>query len=268
MSDPVPQTLSRLTIYLGVRRFLLLAPSIAVDRAHSPYRRLSASILLACAEPFQIEAGDVKLSTRAVLVAPKVPRQRLSAIGSDLAIIDLPMHSPECCALDALMSAHPVLALDFERFAPLLPALRRGFAGSLTATELTAFFNDVVVAITGQPPAASALDPRVEKAMQLLKDLPLGEANLPALAARLHLSPSRLRHLFKAETGNTVSHYARWIAVWRAISLWSQGRSLTDIAHEVGFFDLAHLDHAFMEVFGLNPSTVIDPRNISLIRYD
>lgn len=268
MRDPIPHTVTRLTIYLGVYRFLLLAPSLAVDRAQSPYRRLSASILLGCAKPFYIEAGDVRLSTRAVLVAPKVQRQRLNAIGSDLAIIDLPMHSPECTALGPLMAADPVLDLDFERIKPLLPALRQGFSGTLSAEALATLFNDLVVAISGQTPIESALDPRVRQAMQLIRDLPLGEAGLPALASRLHLSPSRLRHLFKAETGNTIRHFARWVAVWRAISLWSQGRALTDIAHEVGFFDLAHLDHAFMEVFGLNPSTFIDPRNITMIRYD
>ena len=89
---------------------------------------------------------------------------------------------------------------------------------------------------------------------------------LTALARRLCLSPSRLRHLFKEVTGNTVSHYARWAAVWRVVSLWSQGRRLTEIAQEVRFHDLAHLDHAFNEVFGLNPSSVINPENVTLIR--
>jgi hypothetical protein len=60
------------------------------------------------------------------------------------------------------------------------------------------------------------------------------------------------------ETGCPVSHYARWVAVWKVASLWTQGKPLTGIACEIGFHDLAHLDHASIEVFGMNPSTVID----------
>jgi AraC-like DNA-binding protein len=63
-----------------------------------------------------------------------------------------------------------------------------------------------------------------------------------------------------------VSHYARWTAVWKAALLWAHGTPFTELAHEVGFYDLAHLDHAFVETFGVNPSTVIDPAAVRLIR--
>jgi AraC-like DNA-binding protein len=89
---------------------------------------------------------------------------------------------------------------------------------------------------------------------------------LPALGKRLHLSTSRLRHLFQEELGCSVTHYARWAAVWKAARAWKHGTPFTDLAHAVGFYDLAHLDHAFIETFGVNPSTVIDPAQITLIR--
>lgn len=73
------------------------------------------------------------------------------------------------------------------------------------------------------------------------------------------------RELFKQQTGFTIGEYARWRGVWRAALLWKRGAKLTDLAVEAGFYDLAHIDKAFNEVFGMNPSTVIDPRFVTLV---
>jgi methylphosphotriester-DNA--protein-cysteine methyltransferase len=74
------------------------------------------------------------------------------------------------------------------------------------------------------------------------------------VAAAAHLSPDRLRHLFKEQVGCTISHYARTAAVWRALSQWAHGEPLTAVAHDVGFHDYAHSHHAFCEMFGFPPS--------------
>ena len=50
--------------------------------------------------------------------------------------------------------------------------------------------------------------------------------------------------------------------------LWKQGRKLTDVAVEAGFYDLAHADRTFVEVFGMNPSTAIDPRFVRIVNCD
>ncbi|WP_394823523.1 helix-turn-helix domain-containing protein [Pendulispora albinea] len=241
-----------------MRRFLLLAPTFILEPPR-PYRRLTPTLLVACREPFWLECGDdSSLSARVALIAPKVPRRRLVAVNSDLAIFDLPIHSR--------FGEEPVQSLDFERFTSLLPALAEAFAGKLSCAGVDRLFESAVQIISGQAPTPPTLDPRIERALELIDELPFDEVTLTALARRLSLSSSRLRHLFKEVTGNSVSHYTRWAAVWRAVSLWSQGRKLTEIAHQVGFHDLAHLDHAFIDVFGLNPSTVINPENVTLIR--
>ena len=71
--------------------------------------------------------------------------------------------------------------------------------------------------------------------------------------------------LFKQQTGFTIGEYARWRGVWRASLLWKRGAKLTSLAVEAGFYDLAHSDKAFNEVFGMNPSAIIDPRFVTLV---
>jgi len=251
-------TALRFTVYYGMRRFLLLAPTFILEPP-SPYRRLSPTLLLACKEPFHLVVGDgLTMTARAALIAPKVPRHRVVAVDSDLAIFDLPIH--------ATTMSTPVQSLDFESFTALLPALADAFPGKLSCEGVDQLFEAAVQAISGRCPSPETIDPRIEQALQLIDELPFDEVTLTGLARRLGLSPSRLRHLFKEDTGHTVSHYARWAAVWRVALLWQQGRRLTEIAHQVGFHDLAHLDHAFIEVFGLNPSTLINPENVTLVR--
>jgi AraC-like DNA-binding protein len=256
-----------LTIYYGRRRLLTLAPSFLLDRAASPYRRLSATLFLGCRAAFQLEVGDgITLTTRAALVAPKVRRRRTIAMESDLAIFDIPIGSPEFGALEPVLKTQQILALEFDRFEHLVPKLRRAQTGVSSCAEIDGLFHAVLEAVTGTTPSVRALDPRVVSACELIDELPLDRVSPTALAKRLELSASRLRHLFQAELGCSLSHYARWAAVWKAALLWSRGTPFTQLARAVGFYDLAHLDHAFVETFGVNPSTLIDPAMVRLIR--
>lgn len=248
-----------MTIYYGGRRFLLLAPTFVLEPT-TPYRRLSSTLLLARRRPFSIQYGDGEtITSRAVVVRPKVPRRRLVAVDSDLAIFDLPLRWQPDVA--------PVRELAFERLEHLLPALDEAATGAMPHARVDALFEEATAAVLGGTPRPRS-DPRVDEALRLIDAWPFESVTLEALARRLAISPSRLRHLFKDVTGHTVGHYARWTAVWRGISLWSRGRRLTDIAHEVGFHDLSHLDRAFVEVFGLNPSSLIRPEDVTLVTRD
>ena len=77
------------------------------------------------------------------------------------------------------------------------------------------------------------------------------------LARRLCLSGSRLRHLFVADTGTTLSRYRLWCRIRRAVSSALAGKSLTVAAVEAGFFDSAHFSRSFREMFGVSPSAIL-----------
>ncbi|MDR3419562.1 MAG: AraC family transcriptional regulator [Nevskia sp.] len=269
MSQPrAPRPTLRFVAYLGPRRLTLFASTFAVDRSHAPYKRPSASLLLACRNSLQVETADgTCVTSKVVLVAPQVSRRRLAAVDSDLVLVDFPVRTPEYFALEPVLGERPLLELGFERFAHLLPVIERGFAGALQGAEVKALHRDLVQAICGRAPQEHVMDPRVVKALQLIDELPFAQATLSAIAARLHLSASRFGHLFKEQTGTSFSAYVRWVAVWRMVTQWKQGMPLTEVAHAVGFYDLAHADHAFIETFGINPSSAIDPDNVTLVRY-
>lgn len=74
------------------------------------------------------------------------------------------------------------------------------------------------------------------------------------LAAAVHLSESRLSHLFAQDLGITFRAYVRWLRLLRATAAVAQGRSLTDAAHLAGFTDSSHLTRTCRRTFGGPPT--------------
>lgn len=74
------------------------------------------------------------------------------------------------------------------------------------------------------------------------------------LAATVHLSESRLSHLFAQDLGITFRAYVRWLRLLRATAAVAQGRSLTEAAHLAGFTDSSHLTRTCRRTFGGPPT--------------
>ncbi len=140
------------------------------------------------------------------------------------------------------------------------------YTGQADSSTVVETYDKVIQILTPQNINANSLDPRIEKVMLGLENTPLEEISLETLAESIHLSPSRLRHLFKEELGCTFSHYARWINVWKAVELWSMGKTFTEVAEVSGFYDVAHLSRAFVDIFGLSPSDFLKSEGIEFVR--
>lgn len=100
-------------------------------------------------------------------------------------------------------------------------------------------------------------DPRIKQALTALRQDDSGSLSLEAVARQVCLSPSRLVHLFKEETGTTFRRQRLWMRIMHSTTLATRTRSLTDIASAVGFSDLAHYSRTFRRVFGMKPTSII-----------
>jgi AraC-like DNA-binding protein len=99
------------------------------------------------------------------------------------------------------------------------------------------------------------LHPAVEAAIAVIPALlPAGPVRLRAVADAVHLSPSRLAHLFSAHVGIPLRPYVRWLRLRRAIDRVAAGETLTAAAHTAGFTDGPHFTRAFRRTFGNAPS--------------
>lgn len=80
---------------------------------------------------------------------------------------------------------------------------------------------------------------------------------LEDVAAEVHLSPGRFRHLFASQTGASLRAWLLWTRMERAVASAFQGCSRTEAAHEAEFAAAAHLTRTCRRMIGLAPSMLV-----------
>ena len=141
----------------------------------------------------------------------------------------------------------------------LLRPLRAADQQPLNCATARLLLEHVVDALLPKLNERPSIDERIAALMRAIEEGFFEEHSRPiALLARtLHLSPSRLRHLFHAQTGLALQRYILWHRLLRAVRYSASASSLTTAAHDAGFADLAHLSRVFRATFGLTPSEIL-----------
>ena len=123
--------------------------------------------------------------------------------------------------------------------------------------ELVAIAHKVIAGLaTSSPWPLVPLDSRILHAIELLHES-LGQTiNLADIAAAVHLSPERFRHLFIEQTGIRFRPYILWLRLGNSISSYAAGASLTDASYAGGFADSSHLSRTFKRMFGAVPVSI------------
>lgn len=85
------------------------------------------------------------------------------------------------------------------------------------------------------------------------------------LAQRVELSTSRLEHLFKLETGMSISRFRMWDKIKKFTKYMAKGKSITDAALEAGFSDASHFTRTFKYIIGFKPSLFYQAPNFTQI---
>lgn len=156
-------------------------------------------------------------------------------------------------------SASELPALPSDLLSALISVIRAFWGQVLDEAAGQALLSNILTTLIGPGlPDASPDDPRIARALSQVTPQFLVEHPRPisSLAAHVHLSPSRFRHLFRSEMGVSVQSYLRWQRLFVALRTSVDGASLTEAAHTAGFADSAHLTRVFRATFGLPPSHI------------
>ncbi|CAN5399587.1 hypothetical protein BH09BAC3_BH09BAC3_37400 [soil metagenome] len=100
------------------------------------------------------------------------------------------------------------------------------------------------------------LDERILKIMQEIRGSYQTSITTASLAAKIFLSPSRLTALFKEQTGSSLSKFLLWTRLKASIALLLDNKelTLTEIAHETGFYDSPNFTKYMHEMIGVPPA--------------
>ena len=103
---------------------------------------------------------------------------------------------------------------------------------------------------------APATDPRVAQVLRRLSENPAHRHDLGELATDVHLSPSRLRHLYKRERGESIGVQTLLALRLRqaALLLELTAKRVGEVAYETGFGSPAYFTRQFTRRYGLSPT--------------
>lgn len=99
------------------------------------------------------------------------------------------------------------------------------------------------------------MDPRIQMVIAIMKnDLNRG-VSVEDIARSVNLSSSRLRHLFKGETGNSPAHYLKTLRILEAKELLETTfLNMKQIMSKIGVHDKGQFAKDFKKIYGVNPA--------------
>lgn len=205
------------------------------------HRHLAVQIIRTHGEPFTVTLDHERVTASAALIPSGVSHSFEAESPIDLALVE-----PEGPVGSHLQE----IALQMSG---------QDLAGRIPTESIDPFL--VLASLDPEDSQRSStptvLSPVVEAAVAFVERSLEGRPRLRDAAAEVHISPSRLTHLFTTEVGIPFRNYVLWARLRRMVLLVGEGDNLTQAAHGSGFSDSAHLSRVFRDHFGLPPSALL-----------
>lgn len=112
-------------------------------------------------------------------------------------------------------------------------------------------FKEELVNYLGLQPFVNQYDERVRQALELLGTCECDDHILANIAAKVHLSPSRLAHLFKEQIGVPLKSYLVLHQLERAFRELFDGKTTTEAALIAGFGTPSHFSSTVKKMMGM-----------------
>ncbi|GAB6194798.1 helix-turn-helix transcriptional regulator [Lysobacter xanthus] len=192
----------------------------------------------------------------AVVVQPD-RRHELDGCGAPIATIFVEPNSMQGVALRTRFDGHDVAVLDAAECERAVAAVRAHYAAGATDASLAQCARGAICTIAGDPARAPASDARITAALAWMRGRLTTPLRLEDVAAAVHLSPGRFRHLFVAQTGTSFRAWLMWARAEAAVEAATHGMSWTEAALHAGFADAAHFTRTCRRVFGIAPSMLV-----------
>lgn len=179
---------------------------------------------------------------------------RLAIPGPKVAVLYLDPQSEVAASLQRWLEPDDIRGLPDA----VVRDLRGGFRNLLESADSSlpdaeAACASLIGSFTEEAPRPS-VHWRVRKAMERIERELDDPPNLESLANDIGISPSRLRHMFKEQTGLPISRYVLWMRLRAALLEALEGASMAESAQEAGFSDAAHFTRTCRQMFGLPPT--------------
>ena len=243
---------ARLAISEGLAAWLLEAPEGFGDAAFHAHHAVQLTVSFSGS--LSLTCDGETLTGKAIAVASDA-QHKFAAEGLLGFVFVEPESRLGSALTERLFHEGPMALIGDEAFARAIEPLRRALDAPLSHEAMLGVAREAVEALAGET-APALPDGRVLRIIEYAAANPELSLDQAAAGAGVHLSPSRLRHLFVEQTGLAFKTYMLWQRLVRALQCYADGHSLTEAAHHASFADSAHFSRAFKRTFGLPATTL------------
>ncbi|WP_052444455.1 AraC family transcriptional regulator [Flammeovirga sp. OC4] len=106
-------------------------------------------------------------------------------------------------------------------------------------------------------PVRRTMDKRIFQLIEKMNHLNTNDIDFDSLIETIPLSKSRIRFLFKQQTGLSIQRYILWLRIKKAIYQIMQNKSLSEAAYIAGFADYSHLSRVVRQVSGMTMKVLL-----------
>jgi AraC-like DNA-binding protein len=231
----------------------LMVVSDAIDAEEHAHSFVQAVISLDAV--FQIEVEGQPISCGGIVLQSNVVH-RLGGAGHPLLML--------------LMDSTSDLAASFKeiigtnKYGLILPELAKAATGFAVkhlsdiedGTSYLTFLEQLLEQLNVHYIQPVIADERVGELIHLIKDCTGSEHSVGLYAGQIGLSDSRLSHLFKENTGISLSGYILLHKLQKACYLIFRGVSITDAAMSAGFDSPSHFANASKKLLGMTAKDI------------
>lgn len=231
----------------------ILVHSNAIDAEAHQHTFIQVTIGLE--NHFQIEVQGENISTAGIILNSNVSH-RLQVSGQPVVLLLIDFTSRMATAFKQYMGKRNYASFPqelgkevAEHIKTRLPQIHDVESYGLFLQELMALFH-----LDYTLPAIT--DSRIKELIQHMKDCSDSEHSIRNYAEQFGLSSSRLSHLFKENTGISLSGYLVLHKLQKACYLIFQGTSITDAAMAAGFDTPSHFANTSKRLLGMTAKDI------------
>lgn len=241
---------------------------VAHDAQVEVHRHHCFQILLGLSAPFSSHTGGTLLVDRRALVINQNVAHACNGLGGSNLIFFIDAESRIGWQLKQLLDGQSVLDLTgmWLEARPDSPAMDE--VRAWPQARCLAVAEEALALVTADMQQSRVLDRRIDQAIAWVAQHLHDKITLADVAAQIHLSPERTRHLFVQEAGVAFSQFLMWKRIKTAIvHAVRDGANLTEAAAMGGFADQAHFCRLFKRTFGIPAGGLLqNSRSIQFIQ--
>ncbi len=226
----------------------------------SEHRLGGAALCLGIDKPFSVLESESNRwqECKSVLIPPGCMHE-INLGGAPMAVLFLEPESEHYAVLrDAMQHGEWQCLYGLAHETEALTIVNDLYRNPYDAATTYRLLDNIIDPGRRAPDASRSVDTRIDKVVQLIKDDISQSYSIEELAARVNLSPTRLVHLFKEQTGVPIRRFRQWNHMKAVAACVAAGGTLTEAALRAGFSDSAHFSRAFRNMFGLKPSLLFN----------